>query len=92
MSTNNNNDELKHLLEGVNAKVDNLARVVGEESVDGKSGTGLFGEVRRAAQEVAALKSLRDRGLGLLLGILIVATLLALGVKQAASAVLGLFK
>lgn len=87
-----NNDELKHLLEGVNAKVDNLARVVGEESVDGKSGTGLFGEVRRATQEVAALKSLRDRGLGLLLGVLIVAALLGLGVKQAVTSLLGILK
>jgi hypothetical protein len=87
-----NNDELKHLLEGVNAKVDHLARVVGEESEDGKSGTGLFGEVRRAGQEVAALKSLRDRGLGLLLGILIVAAVLALGVKQAVTTVLGVLK
>jgi hypothetical protein len=87
-----NNDELKNLLEGVNAKVDNLARVLGEESEDGKSGTGLFGEVRRASQEVAALKSLRDRGLGLLLGILIVAAVLALGVKQAVTTVLGVLK
>jgi len=85
-------DELKRLLEGVNAKVDNLARVVGEESTDGKSGTGLFGEVRRAAQEVAALKSLRDRGLGLMLGILIVAAVLALGVKQAVTSLIGVLK
>jgi hypothetical protein len=87
-----NNDELKHLLEGVNAKVDNLARVVGGESEDGKSGTGLFGEVRRATQEVAALKSLRDRGLGLVLGILIVAAVLALGVKQAVTSLIGVLK
>ena len=87
-----NNDELTRLLEGVNAKVDHLARVVGEESEDGKSGTGLFGEVRRAAQEVAALKSLRDRGLGLLLGLLIVAAVLALGVKQAVTSLIGILK
>ena len=85
-------DALTRLLEGVNAKVDHLARVVGEESEDGKSGTGLFGEVRRATQEVTALKSLRDRGLGLLLGILIVAAVLALGVKQAVTTVLGVLK
>jgi hypothetical protein len=86
------NDDLKRLLEGVNAKVDNLARVVGEESEDGKSGTGLFGEVRRAAQEVTALKSLRDRGLGFLLGLLIVAAVLALGVKQAITSLIGVLK
>lgn len=86
------NDDLKRLLEGVNAKVDNLARIVGEESEDGKSGTGLFGEVRRASQEVAALKSLRDRGLGLVLGLLIVAAVLTLGVKQAVSSLMGVLK
>ena len=90
MSTNN--DELKRLLEGVNAKVDHLARVVGEESEDGKSGTGLFGEVRRATQEVVALKSLRDRGSGLLLGILIVAAVLVMGVRQALTSVIGILK
>jgi hypothetical protein len=88
----NPTDELTRLLEGVNAKVDNLARVVGEESDDGKSGTGLFGEVRRAAQEVSALKSLRDRGFGLLLGVLIVAAVLALGVKQAVTSLMGILK
>lgn len=86
------NDDLKRLLEGVTAKVDNLARVVGEESDDGKSGTGLFGEVRRATQEVAALKSLRDRGLGILLGVLILAAILGLGIKQAASSLVGILK
>jgi hypothetical protein len=86
------NDDLKRLLEGMNAKVENLARVVGEESDDGKSGTGLFGEVRRATQQVAALKSLRDQGLGLLLGVLIVAAVLGLGVKQAITTMIGVLK
>ena len=90
MSTNH--DEVKRLLEGVYAKVDNLARVVGEESEDGKSGTGLFGEVRRATQEVTALKSLRDRGLGLLLGVLIVAALLGVGVRQVVTSLIGMLK
>lgn len=86
------NDELKGLLESVNAKVDNLARVVGEESDDGKSGTGLFGEVRRATQEVTALKSLRDRGLGIILGVLILFAVVGIGLKQAASSLIGILK
>jgi hypothetical protein len=86
------NDDLKRLLEGVNAKVDNLARVVGEESDDGKSGTGLFGEVRRASAELAALKSLRDSGRGLLLGVLILIAVLGLGAKQAITSLIGVLK
>jgi hypothetical protein len=87
-----NNDELKALLEGVKAQVDNLARIVGEESDDGKSGTGLFGEVRRASAEIAALKSLRDRGLGLVFGVVLLGAVIAGNVKQAMATVTGLFK
>lgn len=84
--------ELEKSLSEINRKLDGLTRVVGEESEDGRSGTGLFGEVRRATQEVAALKSLRDRGLGILLGVLLLLAVLVMGAKQAITTILGVLK
>jgi hypothetical protein len=89
---NPSNEPLSVTLAEINRKLDTLTRTVGEESDDGKSGTGLFGEVRRNTLELAALKSLRDRGLGLMLGVLLFGAIVALGFKQAATTILGLFK
>lgn len=76
----------------IKAALKSLIRVVGEESEDGKSGTGLVGEVRRASAELAALKSLKDRGFGLVLGVLLIGMILVGGVKQTFATVTGLLK
>ena len=67
-----------------------MARAAPDDRFAGLADTSEL--ARHVAQEVAALKSLRDRGLGLLLGMLIVAAVLALGVRQAVTSLIGVLK
>lgn len=75
--------ELSAALSEINGKLDSLTKTVGKESDDGKSGTGLVGEVRRQSQDLKSLTSLRDRGLGAVAVIVLVLSLLGLNFRQA---------
>jgi hypothetical protein len=69
------------LLADLKEQITRLSERVGEPAPDGRGGTGLIGDVASVKADVAALKSLRDRGLGALAAITLLGAILVLGFK-----------
>jgi hypothetical protein len=83
------NEDLRLLIESVSSDVQRLNDRVGHESEDGKSGTGLFGEVRRMGEEVRQITGLKHKGLGLVAAGIVFLAVVVLGAKNALVALMG---
>lgn len=58
-----------------------LRRVIGEESEDGKGGTGLTGRIVRTEQRVASVYDLKRAGVGFLFACSLLGTVIWFGFK-----------
>jgi hypothetical protein len=65
----------------IDGQLAQILKALGKESDDGKSGTGLIGEVRRTGGQVASLMAERNMMRGALAAMTAAAALLMLGVK-----------
>lgn len=63
-------------------KIDELLKMFGEASEDGKGGTGLIGQINRLTVRVDELTDLKNRGVGVIFAVGLFGVLIVLGIRQ----------
>lgn len=81
--------EAIQLLRDISAEQARMGLIIGQESPDGRGGTGLVGRMMRVEERTLSLESLKLRGWGIVVGALFAGGVLVLGVKSAVPALFG---
>lgn len=81
--------EMTSRVTGVEARLTDIHRAIGEMSQDGKGGTGLSGEIARLQKDMTEIVALKNQGIGLIIAVSIFGALIVLGVRQWIAGIIG---
>lgn len=81
--------EMTGRISGVETRLTEIHRSIGEMSQDGKGGSGLSGEIARLQRDVSEIIALKNQGIGLIIAVSIFGVLIVLGIRQWIGGVIG---